>query len=110
MARRPVERPDPLPVGQAPPAFDLVFANSKAEKSWRLLLRERRTELRECWDHLAYRPAVDLPRRCGGLAGRFRERGWRQYEIGPKQRVWFVVEGNAVRIIAVWRSHPKATE
>jgi hypothetical protein len=110
VARRPVERPDPLPVGQPSPTFELVFANSKAEKSRRLLLRERRTELRECWDHLAYRPAVDLPRRCGGLAGRFKELGWRQYEIGPKQRVWFIVEGNAARIIAVWRSHPKATE
>ncbi len=110
MARRPVARPEPLPVGQAPPAFDLRFANSKAEKSWRLLLRERRTELRECWDHLAYSPAVDLARRCGGLAGRFKALGWRQHEIGPKQRVWFVVEGNAVRIIAVWRSHPKETE
>ncbi len=34
MARRPVERPDPLPLGQPPPTFELVFANSKAEKSW----------------------------------------------------------------------------
>lgn len=42
MARRRVERPAPLPEGQAAPAFDVVFANSKAEKSWRLLLREDR--------------------------------------------------------------------
>ncbi len=110
MPRRPVERPEPLPEGQAAPAFDLVFSGSKAEKSWRVLLRERRTELRECWDHLAYRPAVDLPRRCGGLAGRFKKLGVRQYEIGPKQRVWFVIEGDTVRIVAVWRSHPKATD
>lgn len=64
----------------------------------------------ECWDHLAYRPAEDVPRKCKPLVGRFAKSGLRQYSVGPKQRVWYQISGRDVTIREVHRTHPKATD
>lgn len=75
-----------------------------------MLLRERKTDMTECWDHLAYRAAEDVPRKCKPLVGRFARSGLRQFTVGPKQRVWYTISDDEVTIREVHRTHPKATE
>jgi len=105
LAQRPVRRPGANP--ETRPAFTLEFATSKAEKNWLILLRERETELTECWDYLSASPE-QRSRRCGPLRGEYA--GIWQYEIGPKQRVWYEIDSETVVILAVHRVHPKGTE
>lgn len=75
-----------------------------------MLVRERTTDMTECWDHLAYKAVEDVPRKCKRLVGRFTKSGLRQYTVGPKQRVWYRVSGSEVTIREVHRTHPKATD
>lgn len=74
------------------------------------MARQRRTDMTECWDHLAYRAAEDVPGRCKRLVGRFARSGLRQYTVGPKQRVWYTISGSEVTIQEVHRTHPKASD
>lgn len=110
MASREVRRPQPLPADAPPVRYDIRFRDTAAKKSWDVLVRERGTAMAECWDHLAYRAAEDVPRTCKALVGRFAKSGLRQYSVGPKQRVWYEVSGREVTIREVHRTHPKATE
>lgn len=64
----------------------------------------------ECWDHLASDPLRSLPGRSARLRGPYLKLGWRQFEVGPKQRVWYLVRGDLVVVLAVYRTHPKKTE
>lgn len=75
-----------------------------------MLARERKTDMTECWDHLAYRAAEDVPRKCKPLVGRFAASGLRQFTVGPKQRVWYTISEDTVTVRDVHRTHPKATE
>lgn len=110
MADREVPRPRPRPADAPAARFLIVFRDGVARKSWDILARERRTDMTECWDHLADRATEDLRRRCKPLVGRFATSGLRQFTVGPKQRVWYRVEGNVVTVIVVHRTHPKATD
>lgn len=110
MASREVRRPQPLQLDAAPAQYDVRFRDTAAKKSWDVLVKERMSDMTECWDHLAYRAAEDLPRKCKPLVGRFAKSGLRQYTVGPKQRVWYDVSGRDVTIREVHRTHPKATE
>ncbi len=74
------------------------------------MVGQRKTDMSECWDHLALRALEDLPRKCKPLVGRFAKSGIRQYTVGPKQRVWYTVAGNTVTIREVHRTHPKGTD
>lgn len=64
----------------------------------------------ECRDHLASDPLRGLPGRCERLRGPYLKLGWRQFEVGPKQRVYYLVRGELVVVLAVQRTHPKKTE
>ena len=110
MPDREVERPRPLPADAAPAKYRIVFRDSAARKSWDVLVGQRRTDMTECWDHLAHNAPQDLRRKCKALVGRFAESDLRQFTVGPKQRVWYRVTGKQVTIVAVHRTHPKATE
>lgn len=110
MADREVPRPKLPPDDAAPAKYRITFTDSAAKKSWDVLARERRTDMTECWDHLAYNAKQDLPRKCKALVGRFAASGLRQYTVGPKQRVWYGVAGTRVTIVTVHRTHPKATD
>ena len=110
MSRRPCPRPSPLEEGAPRPRFDLEFATSAAEKKWELLIRERLTEMTECWDHLSQTPSSPKPRRSGPLQGKYKPYGWWQFEVGPKQRVFYEIVDSTVRILHVYTSHPKGTE
>lgn len=109
MARE-VARPRPADPGAELTRYAITFRSSAAQKSWDILVRDRRTDMTECWDHLAYRAHEDLPRVCKPLVGRFARSGLRQYTVGPKQRVWYTVSGRQVTIRDVHRTHPKATD
>lgn len=87
-----------------------MFLDRSTQKSWGILVRERKTDMTECWDHLAYQAVQDVPRKCKPLVGRFAGSGLRQYSVGPKQRVWYTIAGSEVTVHEVHRSHPKATE
>ena len=110
MPDREVERPRPLPADAPASKYRIVFRDSAARKSWDVLVSQRRTDMTECWDHLAYNAPQDLPRRCKALVGRLAASGLRQFTVGPKQRVWYRVTGKQVTIVAVYRTHPKATD
>lgn len=110
MARREAPRPRPLGTEATPVAYEIRFRDTAARKSWDLLVRERTTDMTECWDHLAYRAAQDLPKKCKPLVGRFAKSGLRQYSVGPKQRVWYSISGREVTIHATHRTHPKLTD
>lgn len=110
VAEREVARPKPLPPDSPPPRYRVVFRDGAARKSWDVLVRERGTDMIECWDHLAFRAPEDLPRRCKALIGRFSASGLRQFAVGPKQRVWYRVSRREVTIVTVHRTHPKQTD
>lgn len=110
MANREVPRPKAPPVEAAPAKYRIVFRDSAAQKSWDILAGERRTDMTECWDYLAYKATEDLRRKCKSLIGRFAKSGLRQFTLGPKQRVWYQVAGTEVTIVEVYRTHPKGTE
>ncbi len=110
MASREVRRPQPLPSDAPPTRYELRFRDTAASKSWGVLARERKTDMTECWDHLAYRADEDIPKKCKALVGRFAKSGLRQYSVGPKQRVWYSISGRNVLIRAVHRTHPKPTD
>lgn len=110
VASREVRRPQPLPASAPAARYDIRFRDTVAKKSWDVLVRERRTDMTECWDHLAYRAVEDLPRKGKRLVGRFAKSGLRQYSVGPKQRIWYEVSGHSVTIREVHRTHPKATD
>lgn len=110
VASREVRRPQPLPADTPPARYAIRFRDTAAKKSWGVLVRERKTDMTECWDHLAYRAAQDVPRKCKPLVGRFAKSGLRQYSVGPKQRVWYTISGREVTIRDVHRTHPAATD
>ena len=110
MPDREVPRPKGPPADAAPARYRIVFRDSAARKSWEVLAGERRTDMTECWDHLAYNATQDLRRTCKALVGRFASSGLRQFTVGPKQRVWYRVTGTQVTIVAVYRTHPKTTD
>lgn len=110
VASREVRRPRSLPADAPPARYAIRFRDGAAQRSWDVLVRERRTEMTECWDHLAYRAVEDVPRKCKPLVGRFARSGLRQYSVGPKQRVWYTISGGEVTIREVHRTHPKATD
>ena len=110
MASREVHRPQPLPTDAVPARYRIRFRDTAAKKSWDILVRERRTDMTEYWDHLAHLAEEDVPRKCKPLVGRFAKSGLRQFSVGPKQRVWYSIAGRQVVIREVHRTHPKATD
>jgi len=110
VASREVHRPQPLPADAAPIGYGIRFRDTAAKKSWDVLVRERGTNMTECWDQIAYRADEDIPKKCKPLVGRFAKSGLRQYTVGPKQRVWYTTSGSEVVIREVHRTHPKATD
>ncbi len=110
MVDREVRRPKTLPADAAASRYRITFRDSTAQKSWDILATQRRTDMTECWDHLAYRALENVRRKCKPLVGRFAKSGLRQFTVGPKQRVWYRVAGTHVTIVDVHRAHPKGTE
>lgn len=110
MASRPVPRPTVAPNDVAPARYSIEFQDGAAQKSWQILVGQRKAAMTECWDHLAADALVDLPRKCKPLVGQFAKRGLRQYTVGPKQRVWYAVAGRTVTIRDIHRTHPKGTD
>ena len=110
MARRPAPRPLLAAPDAAPPTHTIEFQDRPAQQGWEVLVGRRKTDMTECWDHLANSPHLDLPRKCKALVGRFARSGLRQYTVGPKERVWYTVEGKIVTIRDVHRTPPKETD